>query len=82
MTVLDRFHCIQHSRKSLLFSKDKAWVKKEGPGLFDVAMGSYGGAEVCKLVGIFDGTHLPERYDQNTIGLYRDDSLAVLRCVG
>ena len=29
---------IQHYGKSLLFSKDQAWVKKEGSGLFDVAM--------------------------------------------
>ena len=32
---------LQHSRKSLLFSNDEAWVKKVGPGLFDVAMGSF-----------------------------------------
>ena len=72
---------IQHSRKSLLFSDDKAWVKKEGPGLFDVAMGSYDGAEICELVGIFALSQLPERYDRDNIGLYRDDGLAVLRDV-
>ena len=72
---------IQHSRKSLLFSKDKAWAKKEDPGLFNVAMGSYDGAEVCELVVIFTLSHLPERYDRSNIGLYRDDSLAVFRDV-
>ena len=35
---------ILHSRKSLLFSKDKAWMKKEGRCVFDVTMGSYDGA--------------------------------------
>ena len=70
---------IQHSRKSLLFSRDKAWRKKEGPGLFDVTMGSYDGAEICELVGIFALSHLPERYDRKSIGLYRDDGLAVFR---
>ena len=55
-------------------------MKKEGPGLFDVAMSSYC-AEVCELVGILALCHLPERYDRNTIGLYRDDGLAVFRHV-
>ena len=36
---------IHHSTKSLLFSDDKASMKKQGSGLFDVAMGSYEGAE-------------------------------------
>ena len=72
---------IQHSRKSLLFSEDRAWVKKEGPGLFDVAMGSYDGAEICELVGIFVLSHLPERYVRSNVGLYRDDGLAVFRDV-
>ena len=30
----------------------KAWVKKDGNPLFDVAMGSFDGAEVCELVGL------------------------------
>ena len=47
------------------------WVKKQGPGLFDVAMGSYDGAEVCELVGIFVLGQLPERYVQSEVGLYR-----------
>ena len=70
---------IQHFRKSLLFSEDKAWRKKEGPGLFDVTMGSYDGAEICELVGIFVLSQLPEGYDRNNIGLYRDDGLAVFK---
>ena len=69
----------QHSRKSLLFSDDQAWMKKEGSGLFDVAMGSYDGAEVCELVGMFALSQLPKRYKRCDIGLYRDDGLAVFR---
>ena len=42
-------------------------------------MGSYDGAEICELVGIFALSHLPERYDRNNIGLYRVDGLAVVR---
>ena len=41
---------IKHARKSLLFSGDAEWMKKNGD-LFDVTMGSYDGAEVCELVG-------------------------------
>ena len=39
--------------KSLLFCNDKTWVKKNDLSLFDVTMGSYDGAEVCELVGLF-----------------------------
>ena len=70
---------IHHSRKSLLFSNDRAWVRKEGPGLFDVAMGSHDGAKICELVEIFALSQLPEQYDRRDIGFYRDDGLAVFR---
>ena len=54
-------------------------MKKDGAGLFDVAMGSYDGAEVCELVGVFILSQLPERCKKSDIGLYRDDGLAVFR---
>ena len=41
------------SRKSLLFDNNEPWIKKEQSSNFDVAMGSYDGAEVCELVGLF-----------------------------
>ena len=41
-----------HTRKSLLYCKDKSWIKKEGNGEFDVRMGSNNGAETCELVGL------------------------------
>ena len=41
---------INHSRKSLLFNNQQAWIKKES-GLLDVTMVAYDGAEVCGLVG-------------------------------
>ena len=43
---------IMHSRKSLLFDKNTAWIKKNNSS-FDVSMGSYDGAEVCELIGLF-----------------------------
>ena len=44
---------ILHARKSLLFKDGTAWAKRDRNALFDVTMGSYDGAKVCKLVGIF-----------------------------
>ena len=43
---------IFHARKSLLYNKGEPWTKKQSNN-FDVAMGSYDGAEVCELIGIF-----------------------------
>ena len=40
---------IMHSRKSLLFNNDKAWIKKDNSS-FDVTMDSYDGAQVCEPV--------------------------------
>ena len=70
---------IYHCRKSLLFSKGKAWTKAHGRGLFDVTMGSFDGAEVSELVGAFALAQLPERCRDGNAGLYRDDGLAVLK---
>ena len=66
-----------HSRKSLLFHEDAARVKKSDSGLFDVTMGSYDGAEVCKLVGLYILNRLSEKYDKENTALYHDDGLAV-----
>ena len=50
----DHITIIKHARKSLLFYNDKIWVKKNNQqSLFDFTMGSYDGAEVCELVGLF-----------------------------
>ena len=46
---------INHARKSLLFDDSGAWVKKDGNPLFDVTMGSFDGAEVYELVGLYLG---------------------------
>ena len=54
-------------------------MKKDNTGLFNVAMGSYDGAEVCKLVGIFSLAHITKQFKKEDVGLYRDDGLALLR---
>ena len=72
-------HIIKHSRKSLLFHNNEAWIKKTGDGLFDVTMGSYDGAEVCELVGLLILSKLGLKYDVRNIGLYRDDGLSIFK---
>ena len=41
-------------------------------------MGSFHGAEVCDIVGLFLLDKLSDIFDKNTYGLYRDDGLAVI----
>ena len=41
-----------HSRKSILFNNRSPRVKKDNDDLFDVTMGIFDGAEVCKLIGL------------------------------
>ena len=63
---------IMNTKMSILVSKGEIWVKK-GDDPFDVGMGSFDGAEVADLVGLFllsQLAHLP--IDG---GLYRDDAL-------
>ena len=66
------------SRKSLLFDNNEPWIKKGQSCNFDVAMGSYDGAEVCELVGLFLLSDLGNLIGKNNVGLYRDDGLAVV----
>ena len=43
--------------------------------LFDVVMGTFNWAEVCKLVGNFLLHKLSEEYERKNLALYRDDGL-------
>ena len=54
-----------------------AWSKQISNNNFDVTMGSYDGAETCELVGLFILNSLQKIFG-NSVGLYRDDGLAVL----
>ena len=42
-------------------------------------MGSYDGAEICELVGLFILNHLGKSFGKESIGLYTDDGLAIIR---
>ena len=72
-------NAIKLARKSLLFSKDGTWVKKGGNELFDVTMGSFGGAELCELVGLYFLDKLSKLLGKDNVGLYRDDGLAAVK---
>ena len=63
---------IMHTRRSLLFHGGATWIKKDGSD-FDVTMGSYDGAEVCELVGLYMLHLLSQRLGIDFVGLYRDD---------
>ena len=69
---------INHARKSLLFDDSGAWVKKDGNPLLDVIMGSFDGAEVCELVGLYLLNKIKSLLGSNNVGLYRDDGLAIV----
>ena len=75
----DEIRTIKHCRKSLLFSDNETWVKKNSSNSFDVTMGSHDGAEICELVGLYILETLSKKLNKNDIGLYRDDGLIVLR---
>ena len=65
-----------HVRKSLLFVNDNTWVKRSRDPSFDVTMGSFDGAEVCELVGLYILHLLGSKFGNDNLGLYRDDGLA------
>ena len=74
-----KIRTIKHCRKSLLLHNNAAWEKKLTASCFDVAMGSYDGAEVCELVGTFMSSKLGNIIGKKNTGLHLDDGLAVLR---
>ena len=53
--------------------------KKGADTTFDVTMGSYDGAEVCELIGIYIQSLLTNILSKDNMGLYRDDGLFILR---
>ena len=54
----------------LLFHENTPWVKKEGNEDFDIPMGCFDGAEVCKLVGTYILNHLKDTFQHHSVGLY------------
>ena len=69
---------ILNSRKSFLYFEGNPWVKKDTTEHFDVTEGSFDGAEVCEIVGLFLLKQLNELIANGSVGLYRDDGLAAV----
>ena len=71
-----------HCRKTFLFNNGEPWIKKGDKGNFDVPMGSFDGAEVCELVGLYLLNQMTTGknpiFNSAQVGLYRDDCLAVI----
>ena len=53
-------------------------ARSNNNSLLDVAQGSYMGAELCELVGLFLLDGLKNIFRLKRVGLYRDDGIAVL----
>ena len=86
MVIIPRFRfsednaidVIKLARKSLLFNKGGTWVKKGDDTLFDVTMGSFDGAEIYELIGLYLLDKLSSLIGRKNVGLYRDDGLAAI----
>ena len=70
---------IMRSRRTFLFNNKEPWLKKSGNEEFDVPMGCFDGAEVCKLVGVYILHLLRTVMRKENIGLYCDNGLGILR---
>merc|ERR1719354_958693 len=70
----------RHCCKSILFHEGEPWSKKHNKNSFDVPMGSFHGAEICELVGLYilDILKKEKIFSDGNFGLYRDDGLAVV----
>ena len=75
----ENIRIIKHCRKSLLFYNNEPWKRKENDSSFDVTMGSYADAELCKLIGICIQSLLEITLEKDQMGLYKDDGLVILR---
>ena len=69
------------SRRNFLWHKNQPWKKKTNPE-FDCTMGSFDGAEVCDIVGLYilhvlTSSNLGVQKEE--LGLYRDDGLGIMR---
>ena len=72
--------------KSFLHYRGKDYKKKQDPNRpdttnFDITMGSFHGAEVCELVGLYLLQKLirDKVFTKEQVGLYRDDGLAAVQ---
>ena len=76
---------ILQCRRSFLFCEGQPWTKI-GSENFDVPMGSYDGAEICELVGLYILHKLTSGknpiFEKENCGIYRDDGIAIIKIKG
>ena len=68
-----------HCRKSLLFFGNETSKKKSTESCFDVTLGSFDGAEICELVGLYVQSNLENILPKTNFGIYRDDGFILLK---
>ena len=66
----ENIRIIKHCRKFLLFYDNEPCKKKEDDSSFDVTMGSYDGAELFELIGIYIQSLLESTLEKDLMGLY------------
>ena len=74
----DLINTITNSRNAFLFYYGDPWVKNDTLQHFDVTEGSFNGAEICELVGLYLLIQLKDIIANESVGVYRDDGLAVV----
>ena len=74
----DMINTIMNSRKAFLFYDGNPWIKKDTLQHFDVTEGSFDGAEICELVGLYLLNQLKDIITNGSVGVYRYDGLAVV----
>ena len=62
-----------------MFYGNEAWKKKDADTTFDDTMGSYDGAEICEIIGIYIQSLLINILSKDNMALYRDDGLFIFR---
>ena len=62
-----------------MFYGNEAWKKKDADTTFDDTMGSYDGAELCEIIGIYIQSLLINILSKDNMALYRDDGLFIFR---
>ena len=70
---------INQGRKTLLFCENTPRVKKEGNVDFDVPMGCFYVAEVCRLAWTYILNQIKDTFQHHSVGLDKDDGLAVVK---
>ena len=65
--------------KKIFFEGSIPQIKKSGDEEFDVPVGCFDGAEICKLVWTYIQSKLTNITNKEDVGLYRDDSLVFFK---